>query len=109
MASERARSMVPALTFGTAKSRLEVKVGRRGKISLSGSGAFTPDELAAVVEQVSTWVRQLQQQTALDMTPPPSVPTYPPLPGDSPMDLIGSNDFQGGLSARDVVEPAARG
>lgn len=109
MASERVRSMVPALTFGTAKSRLEVKVGRRGKISLSGSGVFTPDELAAVVEQVSTWVRQLQQQTALDMTPPPSVPTYRPLPMDSHSAPTGSNDFHGGLSARDVAESAAQG
>ena len=109
MASERVRSMVPALTFGVGKSKLELKAARRGKVSLTGNGVFTPDELARVAEQVLTWVRQLQQQTALDMTPPPSVPTYPPLPGDSPMDLIGSNDFQGGLSARDVVEPAARG
>jgi len=109
MASERVRSMVPALTFGVGKSKLELKAARRGKVSLTGNGVFTPDELARVAEQVLTWVRQLQQQTALDMTPPPSVPTYPPLPGDSPMDLIGSNDFPGGLSARDVVEPAARG
>lgn len=109
MASERVRSMVPALTFGTAKSRLEVKVGRRGKISLSGSGAFTPDELAAVVEQVSTWVRQLQQQTALDMIPLPSVPTYRPLSMDSHSAPAGSSDFHGGLSARDVAESAAQG
>lgn len=109
MASERVRSMVPALTFGTAKSRLEVKVARRGKISLSGSGAFTPDELAAVVDQVSTWVRQLQQQTALGMTPPPSVPTYQPLPVDSHSAPAGLSAFHDELSARDAVEPVAQG
>ena len=109
MASERARSMVPALTFGVGKSKLELKAARRGKVSLTGNGVFTPDELARVAEQVLTWVQQLQTQAGAGMTSLPSRLTYPPLPGDSPMDLIGSNDFQGGLSARDVVEPAARG
>ena len=61
MGSERVRSMVPALTFGTAKSKVELRVARRGKISLRGSGIFTPDELAQVVEQVQNWVQQLRQ------------------------------------------------
>ena len=110
MASERARSMVPALTFGVGKSKLELKAARRGKVSLTGNGVFTPDELARVAEQVLTWVQQLQLQAVTSGTTRSSSQlTYPPLPGDSPMDLIGSNDFPGGLSARDVVEPAARG
>ena len=58
-----------------------------GKISLRGSGIFTPDELAQVVEQVQNWVQQLRQPAG--MTSSPLQQMFPPLPADShtvPMD-----------------------
>ena len=107
MGSERVRSMVPALTFGTAKSKLELRVARRGKISLRGSGIFTPDELAQVVEQVQNWVQQLRQPVGITSSPLQQM--FPPLPADSHTEPTGLSGFQGELFAPDVAEPAAQG
>lgn len=106
MGSEHVRSMVPALTFGTAKSKVEVKAARRGKISLRGSGVFTLDELAQVVEQIGTWVRQQQDVNVPSFQP---LPTFQPSPLGRPSARPGSNDFQGGPSALDVVTPGVQG
>lgn len=107
MGSERVRSMVPALTFGTAKSKVELRVARRGKISLRGSGIFTPDELAQVVEQVQSWVQQLRQPAG--MTSSQLQQTFPPLPADSRTVPNGLSGFQGELFAPGVAEPAVPG
>ena len=107
MGSERVRSMVPALTFGTAKSKVELRVARRGKISLRGSGIFTPDELAQVVEQVQNWVQQLRQPAG--MTSSQLQQTFPPLPADSRTVPDGLSGFRGEPFAPDVAEPAAPG
>ena len=107
MGSERVRSMVPALTFGTAKSKVELKVARRGKISLRGNGVFTADELAQVVEQVRTWVQQLKQSEAEHLIE--SSPMYPPLPQGNLTEPSGLSGFQGELFAPGVAGPAVPG
>lgn len=107
MGSERVRSMVPALTFGTAKSKLELRVARRGKISLRGSGIFTPDELAQVVEQVQIWVQQLRQPVGITSSPLQQM--FPPLPADSRTEPDGLSGFPGEPFAHGVAGPAAQG
>ena len=106
MGSERVRSMMPALTFGTAKSKVELKVARRGKVSLRGNGVFTADELAQVVEQVRTWVQQLKQSEAEHLIE--SSPMYPPLPQGNLTEPSGLSVFRDEPFVRGAVAPAAQ-
>lgn len=51
---------MPTLTFGSRSGDLEVSVGKRGRLQISGKGSFSQEEGWKFVERVQWYLRQME-------------------------------------------------